>query len=185
MRVFFKEACMLNHVYISEESEQAIHRITGINGYSQSLNCVYICCMSMLIERMLDLSFPPDMCAQFALRCGVTEENGLPMLSAAVAGRFSLRHTECEQENALAQIAAGAKGIVRMTFPAEEKQRYYLIDQVKKTGIYMINPSLQQAKGIPRSKKRLIQIKDGYMIVPKDVYVTLCPENAQYFVFSQ
>ena len=76
-------------VYISEESEQSIQRIAQINGYGYHLNSVYICCASMMVERMLDLSFPPEMCAQFALRCGVTEEADFLLLAGAIAARWA------------------------------------------------------------------------------------------------
>ena len=171
-------------VYISEESEQSIQRITQINGYGYHLNSVYICCASMMVERMLDLSFPPEMCAQFALRCGVTEETDFLLLAGAIAGRFSLHHAICNEEEAFARVNDGAKAVLEFTLSAEGRRRYYLLDHIRKNQLYIINPSYQQGKGIPRSKKRLIETKDEYSIVPKDVYGTFYPENGKYYVFS-
>ena len=171
-------------VYISEESEQSIQRIARINGYERPLNSVYICCVSMLVERMLDLSFPPEMCAQFALRCGVTDHSDFLLLAGAVAGRFSLHHSVCEEEEAFQRVSNGGKSIIEFSSTAETRPRYYLLDHIKKNQLYIINPCLLQGKGIPRNKKRLIQTKDEYSIVPKDVYKTFYPNSAKYYVFS-
>lgn len=55
-----------------------------------------LCSSSMMIEGMLDLSFSPDECFRFALRCGLEDcaDSLFPIFCGALAGRFSLRLTE-------------------------------------------------------------------------------------------
>ena len=172
-------------LYISEESEQAIDRVTGISGRKQTLSTAAVCCASMLVERMLDLSFPPELCACFAVRSGaLSDETGFYLLAGAITGRFSLKHTICDEKNALEQICSGAKGIVRDRNEPDGQMRYYLIDQLSSKTVFVINPSLQQGKGMSRSNKRLIQMKDEYMLIPLESFRVFFPENAQYFVFT-
>ena len=172
-------------LYISEESEQAIQRVTGINKDKQTLSTAAVCCVSMMVERMLDLSFPPELCAYFAERIGaLTDDTGFYLLSGAIAGRFSLKHRICDEENAMAWIRDGAKAIVRYRYQPDGQMRYYLVDQYCNGTIYVINPSIQQGKGMSRSNKRLIQINDEYMMIPSESYRVFFPENAQYFIYS-
>ncbi len=172
-------------LYISEESEQAIDRILNVSNEQRSVSSAAICCASMIVERMLDLSFPPELCAHFAARCGaLSDDTGFVLLAGAIAGRFSLKQTICSEDAALEKIRNGAKGIVRYHFIQDDTMRYYLIDQISNGFVYIVNPSIQQGKGMPRSKKRLIQSTDEYMIIPFESYRVFFPENAQYFIFS-
>ena len=169
-------------LYISEESEQAIKGIVNTNGV---ISNAAVCCASMLVERMLDLSFPPELCAHFAVQCGaLSDETGFVLLAGAIAGRFSLKNMICGEELALDEIRNGAKGIVRYPHAQDAQMRYYLIDHISGNTVFIINPSIQQGKGMARSKKRLIQTKDEYWAIPYESYRIFYPEDAQYFVFS-
>ncbi len=177
---------MALRLYIAEESEKMIKHIMRAEEQDISEFCASICCVSMLVERSLDLSFPPDLCTHFAARCGVTVDHSdnFLILAGAVSGRFSLQLSICKENDAIAKVRNGAKAIVRFESPESGITKTYLFDHYYRNTFYMINPSIQQGKGLPRSKKRLIQIKDEYALIPQESYHIFYPEDSTYFVFS-
>ena len=176
---------MAYRLYISEEAEQSIQRFMQSENHGRPLNTASVCCISMLVERMLGLSFPPDICIQFAFRCGAnTDSSDISLLAGAIAGRFSLKLALCQEKEAFDLIRQGGKAIVQYHIPTEIPRRYYLFDEIKNSDAYIVNPSVQQGKGMTRNKKRLIQIKDDYIIIPLEHYHVFFPENALYFVFT-
>ena len=175
---------MAYRLYISEEADQSIQRFMPANRKNRPLNAASSCSVSMLVERMLGLSFPPDICAQFAISSGATTDSSdISFLAGAISGRFSLRLLLCQEEEAFELIQHGGKAIIQYHIPSEIPRRYYLFDEIRASSAYIVNPSIQQGKGMPRNKKRLIQIRDDYMIIPLEHYREFFPENALYFVF--
>ena len=177
---------MAYRLYIAEDYEQTIQQILDIDGQNGNALCASICCISMLVERTLDLSFPPDLCAHFASRCGVSKDltDSFQVLAGAVSGRFSLKLTICGEDDAISKVKDGGKAIVQFSSSADGQMKYYLFDHYNKNTFYMVNPSLQQGKGLPRSKKRLIQQSDEYTLIPLESYRVFYPEDARYYVYS-
>ena len=102
-----------------------------------------------------------------------------------MSGRFSLKLELADEEKALSYIRSGSKAVVQFLPAAENAvEKYYLLDQIREETLYIINPSLAQSRGMPRSRKRLIQIKDELMMVPIEHYHTLFEDKARYFVFT-
>ena len=177
---------MAHRLYIAEDSVQAIQRIFNNDEETTLSLCTSICCISMLVERTLNLSFPPDLCAHFAARCGVTSntEDSFLILAGAISGRFSLGLSVCQEENAILKVKDGAKAIVQFQSSPNTEMKFYLLDHYARNILYMINPSLKQGKGFSRNKRRLIQQKDAFTLIPLESYHEFYPEDAQYYVFS-
>ena len=177
---------MAYRLYIAEDYEKTIQRIMQIDYPDHNAFYTSICCVSMLVERMLDLSFPPDLCAHFARQCDVVDDSieSFLLLAGAVSGRFSLKLNVCSEDEAFARIKGKAKAIVQLKHPSDGQWRYYLLDHYCKNLFYFVNPSLQQSKGLPRSKKKLIQLKDEYTLIPSESYHIFYPEDANYYVYS-
>ena len=177
---------MSHQLYSLDETEMVLQRIVAQKPDKEPISAAGIMCASIMVERMLDLSFPPDACAQFAVRCGLgTDPTHYLSLAAALSGRFSLKLELEDEDKAFSHIRSGSKAVVHFLPSAENTiEKFYLLDQIRDETLYIINPSLAQSKGMPRSRKRLIQIKDELMMVPIEHYHTLFEDKARYYVFT-
>lgn len=83
---------MVQNFYCQLDFEHVPYLMPGRTDGNVANNGCGICCASMMIEGMLGVAFPPDVCAPFSKRCGAREQPGTNfyILGGALAGRFDL-----------------------------------------------------------------------------------------------
>ena len=176
---------MSQRIYYADDYEQEIRRIAHLYDYQHPLNCALMCSASMAVERMLNLSFPPDLCTRLAIRCGVMDSReGVMILAGAIAERFSLKMNVCHLEEAVSRVESGARAIIYYAAQTPENIRYYMMDHVEQGLIFAISPCISQMKGVQRGRRRLIKMKDHYILIPIKAYQELYPEETLFMVYS-
>ena len=76
--------------YMTAETKAKLEDLSRISGQRyDSMNAAALCAASMLVERMCDLSFPPELAARLALQCGALQlEQDFDLFAGAVSGSF-------------------------------------------------------------------------------------------------
>lgn len=113
-----EENCMNDHFYCQLDYEAIPYALPGGHGNLADSGCG-ICATSMLVERMLDVSCPPEEAVKLALFCGARDKSGTNyyILGGAVSAKFSLRMACTEDLNealALMKAHAGAKTVANI-----------------------------------------------------------------------
>ena len=173
--------------YAAQDADTALNSMAFRNPEAEFLNRSCISCCSMLVERMLGLSFPPELCANFAVRSGVgSDPFQFSLLAGAIAGRFSLQlRYSNDPEQAIRMIADGAKSIVQYEYRQKSIQNgFVMVDSLKDKEITVLNPSYQKGKGLPRERKRMISLHDDYLLMPLEIFHEFYGENARFYLYS-
>ena len=133
-----------------------------------------ICASSMMIERMLDLCFPPEECFRFALRRGMENCTGsaFPVFCGALAGRFSLRVTCFHQlPEALERLKGeNAPWIMLPLLRSGEAQgsrqmHVVLLNGMQEDGFLMLNPMYRPGKGNRYIRRNHLRVEGDQTLV--------------------
>ena len=176
---------MIYPFYTDQEAERAI-RAAGLDMKAGPDPSLLSCC-SMLVERLSGLSFPPEVCARFAVRCGAHyDPPGTLLLMGALAGRFSLRLQYSEDARAAFDgLRPGMSDIVRYSDRLHTRASGFLLADGADSGeISVLDPAYMKGKGLPRTLKRSIRSVDDHILLPADTFFDLYGEQFQLFCFS-
>lgn len=111
-----------------------------------------VCCASMLIEGMFDVSFPPEEAVQLAQRCGARDRFGTNfyIFGGALAGRFDLKMTCTENLDevlALMRADPAAKAVANTRGDREgyiglfsNSGHYILLDRLQEGQFRVLDP---------------------------------------------
>ena len=160
--------------YMTAETKAKLEDLSRISGQRyDSMNVAALCAASMLVERMCDLSFPPELAARLALQCGALQlEQDFDLFAGAVSGSFSLSHRSIsDTDEAFATLRPGGMAILRT--PGMGTGRYAVLCPSDDSQVWLLDPSYQRGRGIPRTQKRALRQQNEYLTMPFDIFTQL------------
>ena len=170
---------MIHPFYTLHDADASIQAIQQNQTQEIHLDRSGICCISMLVEQMLELSFPLEVCARFALRCGAaTEPDGIKLLAGAVAGRFSLRLCLIRNvDEAFRLIESGGRAVI------SEPGHYILLEQLNDQRYLLTDPAHPKGKGMPRILKRQILSEGDRLIIGRELLSYFINPESLFYIF--
>jgi len=155
------------------------------------------CSVSMLIENMLGLPFPPDQSAAFALECGARADVGtnLYILARAVAERFSLTVTDTEDGDAAQAFLLAGHGMVIANTqgdrPADgyfgtfsDSGHYILLTGAEGNDVRVLDPMYRPGRYDTPHRKGKVRMDGNTAIAAFDIVKGDCKDRP-YFLFAR
>ena len=133
-----------------------------------------VCASSMMIERMLDLCFPPEECFRFAQHRGLEDCTGslFPVFCGALAGRFSMRVSyETDLSHALERLKGpGAPWVLLPVLrsgetPGERLPHAVLLNGAQEDGFLMLDPMYRPGKGNRHTRRNHLRVQGDQTLV--------------------
>lgn len=174
--------------YTAADTTAQLIRIPGYDALDLPCPSDALACASMLIERLCELSFPPELCLRLAELSGMTgEADGFQLLAGALSGRFSLRLRVTDDiDRAISLLDEGTMAILRVPSPRDGVIRHILLCRQGDGYVYLLDPGYNRGKGIPRHHKRTMKQQGEFLLVPLDTFRQLYRSaGARCYLFSK